>query len=36
MYLPGTNMYGKMIQENEIQKYLELGYKFGINPQYKK
>lgn len=36
MYLPGTNMYGKMIQENEIQKYLELGYKFGINPHYKK
>lgn len=36
MYLPGTNIYGKMINENEVQKYIDLGYKFGVNPDISK
>ena len=36
MHLPGSNMYGKMIKNEDIQKYLDLGYVFGINPDVSK
>lgn len=36
MYLPGSKMKYKFINECDVQKYLMLGYKFGKNPLYKK
>ena len=36
MYLPGSAMNYKLIKEENIEKYLKLGYKFGKNPLYSK